>query len=146
MKSYVDALKALADDTRLRIMRLLLINHTAMCVCELVDALEERQYNVSRHLQLLEAAGLIEGTKDGRWVYYSVAAAKHAFVRALLQAVATLPATDDAIAADQHRFEARMQLRDGGRCRVGIQKRYLIGGRRQSRKKPKGMNPKGMNP
>jgi ArsR family transcriptional regulator len=56
MKSYVDALKALADDTRLRILRLLLTNHTAMCVCELVDALEERQYNISSHLQILEAA------------------------------------------------------------------------------------------
>jgi ArsR family transcriptional regulator, arsenate/arsenite/antimonite-responsive transcriptional repressor len=64
MKPYVDALKALADDTWLRILRLLLTNHTAMCVCELVDALEERQYNVSRHLQILEAADLIEGTKD----------------------------------------------------------------------------------
>ena len=129
MKPYVEALKALADDTRLRIIRLLLINRTAMCVCELVDALEERQYNVSRHLQILEAAGLIEGTKDGRWVYYSVTdPPPDAFVRALYQAVGQLPALDDTVAADQGRFQERMQLRDGDRCRVGIQKRYLIGG------------------
>jgi ArsR family transcriptional regulator, arsenate/arsenite/antimonite-responsive transcriptional repressor len=129
MKPYVEALKALADDTRLRIIRLLLTNQTAMCVCELVDALEERQYNVSRHLQILEAAGLIEGTKDGRWVYYAVAEPpQDAFVRALYQAVVQLPAMDDTVATDQARFQERMQLRDGDRCLVGIQKRYLVGG------------------
>jgi ArsR family transcriptional regulator len=127
MKPYVEVLKALADDTRLRIIRLLLMNHTAMCVCELVDALEERQYNVSRHLQLLEAAGLIEGTKDGRWVYYRVTKPQEAFARALYRAVMQLPAKEDMVAADQARFQERMQLRDGGHCRVGIQKRYLIG-------------------
>ena len=103
MKPYVEALKALADDTRLRIIRLLLINRTAMCVCELVE--------------------------DGRWVYYFVAEPpQDAFVRALYQAVGQLPALDDTVAADQGRFQERMQLRDGDRCRVGIQKRYLIGG------------------
>jgi ArsR family transcriptional regulator, arsenate/arsenite/antimonite-responsive transcriptional repressor len=133
MKRYVEALKALADETRLRIIRLLLTNRTAMCVCEFVDALEERQYNIPRHLQILEAAGLIEGTKDGRWVYYAVPKPQDAFVRALYQAVAQLPAMDDVVAADQARFQERMQLRDGGRCRVGIQKRYLIDGRRHGR-------------
>ena len=133
MKRYVEGLKALADETRLRIIRLLLANQTATCVCELVDALEERQYNISRHLQVLEAAGLLEAEKDGRWVYYRVAEPPDAFVRALYQAVAQLPATDDTVAADQARFQERMRLRDGGRCRVGIQKRYLIDGRRHGR-------------
>ena len=129
MKDYVEALKALADETRLRIIRLLVANQVAICVCELVDSLEERQYNVSRHLQILEAAGLIKGEKDGRWVYYSVPKARQGFLRALFRAVAQLPATDDTVAADQARFQERMELREGGRCRVGIQKTYLGGGR-----------------
>ena len=49
---------------------------------------------------------------------------------ALYQGVAALPAADETLAADQARFRERMQLRDGGRCRVRIQKIYLIGGRR----------------
>ena len=130
MKKYVEALKALGDETRLRTIRLLVANQTAMCVCEVVDSLEERQYNVSRHLQILEAAGLIEGKKDGRWVYYSVPKARQGFFRALCRAVAELPAADDTVAADQTRFQERMELREGGRCLVGIQKTYLLGGRR----------------
>src|SRR5512145_172388 len=82
MKRYVEGLKALADETRLRIIRLLLANQTATCVCELVDALEERQYNISRHLQVLEVAGLLEAEKDGRWVYYRVAEPQDTFVSA----------------------------------------------------------------
>lgn len=134
MKEYVEALKALADETRLRIIRLLVVNRTAMCVCELVDSLEERQYNVSRHLQILEACGLIEEEKDGRWVYYTVPRARDGFARALCRAVAELPATEDTLEADQRRFQERMQLREGGRCRIGIQKAYLIGGRRHGQR------------
>jgi ArsR family transcriptional regulator len=134
MKQYVEALKALADETRLRIIRLLLANQTATCVCELVDALEERQYNISRHLQLLEAARLLEAEKEGRWVYYRLREAPEAFMRALSQVVMALPAGDDVVAADQARFQERMQLRERGRCQVGIQKRYLIGGRGHGRR------------
>jgi ArsR family transcriptional regulator len=134
MKPYVEALKALADETRLRIMRLLLVNQTAMCVCELVDSLEERQYNVSRHLQILEAAGLIAAEKDGRWVYYHVAESPDAFICALYESVAALPTTGDTLVGDQAHFRERMQLRDGGRCRVGIQKKYLSGGRCHGRR------------
>jgi ArsR family transcriptional regulator, arsenate/arsenite/antimonite-responsive transcriptional repressor len=134
MKPYVEALKALADETRLRIIRLLLTNRTAMCVCELVDALEERQYNVSRHLQLLEAAGLLEAEKEGRWVYYRLRKAPEPFMQALSQVVMALPAGNDIVAADQSRFQERLQLREGGRCQVGIQKRYLMGGRGHGRR------------
>jgi ArsR family transcriptional regulator len=134
MKPYVEALKALADETRLRIIRLLLTNRTAMCVCELVDALEERQYNVSRHLQLLEAAGLLEAEKEGRWVYYRLRKAPEPFMQALSQVVMALPAGNDIVAADQSRFQERLQLREGGRCQVGIQKRYLMGGRGRGRR------------
>jgi ArsR family transcriptional regulator, arsenate/arsenite/antimonite-responsive transcriptional repressor len=134
MKPYVEALKALADETRLRIMRLLVVNQTAMCVCELVDSLEEQQYNVSRHLQILEAAGLIEGTKEGRWVYYRLPTVQDSCVRSLYKAVAELPAIDETVAADQARFRERMHLREGGRCQVGIQKRYLLDGRRHGQR------------
>lgn len=72
MENYIEIIKALGEKTRLRIAFLLKASHTELCVCEIVDALEEPQYNVSRHLQLLKHAGLLQERKDGRWVYYSL--------------------------------------------------------------------------
>lgn len=112
--------RALSDPTRLRILRLLAANRAEMCVCEFVDCLQERQYNVSRQLKVLEAAGLLAGKKEGRWVYYGLAAGSGAAVGAVQDMVAKLPATD-AFEQDQRAFKSRMRLRTEGRCRVGIQ-------------------------
>ena len=116
--------KALADPTRLRILRLLAANKTEMCVCEFVDCLQERQYNVSRHLKGLEAAGLLSGEKEGRWVYYGLdpsAGDMAAHVRRLLAKLEL----DATLVGDQKRFAQRMRLRSNGRCRIGIQTRGL---------------------
>jgi ArsR family transcriptional regulator len=63
--------KALADETRLRILRLLAVRE--MCVCEVMVALDLTQPTASHHLGLLENAGLVKDRKDGKWVFYSVA-------------------------------------------------------------------------
>ena len=60
--------KALADETRLRIVALL--SHGELCVCHLQDALELPQPNVSRQLGILRAAGLVEDRRKGSWVHY----------------------------------------------------------------------------
>ncbi len=60
--------QALADATRLRIIRLLLVR--PCCVCELVGALEEPQYKISRHLSVLREAGLVQDEKDGTFAIY----------------------------------------------------------------------------
>ncbi len=60
--------KALADETRLRIIALL--SHGELCVCHLQDALKLPQPNVSRQLGILRSAGLVEDRRDGSWVYY----------------------------------------------------------------------------
>lgn len=117
--------KALSDPTRLRMFRLLAANRSQMCVCEFVDALQERQYNVSKHLKVLEQSGLIEGEKDGRFVYYGLADGGDATARALYKLVASVPDSDEIFAEDQERFEERMTLREDGRCRVGIQTEEL---------------------
>ena len=62
--------QALSDPTRLRITALLAAAGERACVCELCDALTERQYNVSRHLKVLVQVGLLAHGRDGRWVYY----------------------------------------------------------------------------
>jgi len=63
--------KALADETRLRIVKLLGIRE--MCVCEVMVALGLTQPTASHHLGLLENAGLVKDRKEGKWVFYSLA-------------------------------------------------------------------------
>jgi ArsR family transcriptional regulator len=125
-KWLAGAFKALSDATRLRILRLLAANDAEMCVCEFVDVLQARQYTVSRALGLLENAGLVQGQKDGRWVYYSLANQDHTVVSALYGVVASVSETDEVFLLDQERFRERMGLRKDGRCRVGIQTEDLI--------------------
>jgi len=62
---------ALADETRLRILRLLTIRE--MCVCEIMIALNLTQPTASHHLNLLENASLVKDRKEGKWVFYSIA-------------------------------------------------------------------------
>jgi len=66
--------KALAEDTRLRILRLLEVRE--MCVCEIMVALDLTQPTASHHLGLLENAGLVKDRKEGKWVFYSLAKPK----------------------------------------------------------------------
>jgi DNA-binding transcriptional ArsR family regulator len=58
---WITALKALADRSRLRIVRTLL--EQALTVNDLSDRLGISQYNVSKHLRILREAGLVEATK-----------------------------------------------------------------------------------
>ncbi|MBT8247714.1 MAG: metalloregulator ArsR/SmtB family transcription factor [Acidimicrobiia bacterium] len=120
------AFKALSDSTRLRILRLLAANAAEMCVCEFVDVLQVRQYTVSRALGLLEQAGLVQGQKEGRWVYYSLSNRDDTVVAALYEVVASVSDADEVFLLDQERFRERMALREDGRCRVGIQTEDLI--------------------
>lgn len=67
------ALKALSDETRLRILALLAVGEA--CVCDIVEVLGTPQNLVSHHLSVLRRAGLVRDRRDeadGRWVYYSI--------------------------------------------------------------------------
>lgn len=124
MKSYASTFKALTEPTRLRIVALLLRAQKELCVCEIVDALEEPQYHVSRSLKILQAAGLLVERPEGRWVYYGLPPAADDFHRFLLQAVAALP--EKALAKDQRELTRRLKLREGGKCLSGVRKLHLL--------------------
>ena len=63
--------KALSDEKRLRIVKLLRVKE--MCICELMICLDMTQPNLSHHIQILENGGIVNRTKKGKWVYCSLA-------------------------------------------------------------------------
>ena len=71
MKSFLKVMKALSDHSRVKIMKML--QKRVMCVCEIQAALQVAQSTASKHLQILEDAGLITSKKEGLWVNYMVA-------------------------------------------------------------------------
>jgi ArsR family transcriptional regulator len=75
MKAFVKVMKALSDPNRVKIVKLL--QQKVMCVCELQGALGISQPSVSKHLKILEEAGLVEYQKDGLWVNYYLADGNH---------------------------------------------------------------------
>ena len=70
MRELVKALKALSEETRLRILNLLL--ERECCVCEVMQALDISQTRASRNLGALYDAGLLRLRKDGPWSLYSI--------------------------------------------------------------------------
>lgn len=64
-------LKALADETRLRMLALLIQHGAPLCVCEITPQFNLSQSTISHHLRLLREAALIRGEKHGTWMFYS---------------------------------------------------------------------------
>ena len=71
MKSFIKVMKALSDPSRVKILKML--QKKKMCVCELRAVLNLAQPTVSKHLKILEEAGLVESEKDKLWVNYLLA-------------------------------------------------------------------------
>lgn len=128
MQNFTEVFKALSDATRLRIIHLFLsVYGTALCVCEIVDALEEPQYNVSRHLGILRRTGLLSETRDGRWVHYSIPPSEDSFFSYLHQTVSSI--SHETLQADEQRLRERLTLRKDGKCLLGVQKKRLLSGK-----------------
>ena len=70
MRDITKAFKALSDETRLRILNLLL--ERECCVCEVMQALQISQTRASRNLGVLYGAGFLRLRRDGLWALYSI--------------------------------------------------------------------------
>jgi len=70
VKEFIKVMKALSDPNRLKLLKML--QRRMMCVCEIQAALEIAQPTVSKHLKVLEDAGLVCREKEGLWVNYSL--------------------------------------------------------------------------
>ena len=122
-KDIITLLSALADPTRLRLVRLLL--QEELCVCELVDALRIPQYKISRHLGKLRGVGMVEARRNGRWIYYSIGrqGELNAFQRDLLKVMGVHLDGVPAVRKDDVRLSHRLAMRRAERCVVGMVKR-----------------------
>lgn len=71
MREFIRVMKALSDPGRVKIIKML--SEKELCVCEITAALQLAQPTISKHLKILEDAGLVEFSKDGSWVNYRLA-------------------------------------------------------------------------
>ena len=70
MRDLLNLSKALSDETRIRILKVLL--ERECCVCEVMQALNISQSRASRNLGILADAGFIKSRRDGAWIVYSI--------------------------------------------------------------------------
>jgi ArsR family transcriptional regulator len=118
MEEFVNYFKGLSDKTRLRIIWLLQKSNTRLCVCEIMDSLNENQYNVSRHLRILKSEEFLKEEKEGRWVYYSLTNPKSHFQELIFEAVSSLP--EKIFYEESKRLKKRLALREHGKCVEGM--------------------------
>ncbi|MFQ6082297.1 MAG: ArsR/SmtB family transcription factor [Candidatus Aminicenantia bacterium] len=119
IEKFAIIFKALSDRTRLRVINLLVRSGIDLCVCEIVDSLDEPQYNISKHLKELKFAGLVEEKKEGKWVNYSLVTSQDQFKKLLFKAIESIP--KDIIAQDEKKLKARLFLRKNGQCVIGLE-------------------------
>jgi len=112
VRSVSRMFKALGDETRLRIVALL--SHGELCVCHLEEALGLSQPNVSRHLGILRAAGLVEDRREGNWVYYQLLEQEDPDCERHLRGLMESFARRDVLRRD---VEKLVKVRGPGACR-----------------------------
>lgn len=71
MEDYIKVMKALSDPTRVKILKILQLK--GLCVCEIRSLLGFSQPTISKHLKILEDAGVVVSHKDKMWVNYQLA-------------------------------------------------------------------------
>jgi len=108
MKEYLVVLRSLSESTRLRILAILHQSREA-CVSDIVEALQENQYKISRHLKVLLDAEMVVSRKTGRWVYYQLNRNQHCFRDILLGALKHI--SSDVVREDLHRYRQILSTR-----------------------------------
>ena len=112
----MDAYKALGEETRLRLARVLLEARVPLYLPELVDIVRRPQYAVSRAMLQLVRAGIVVEERHGKLRSYGLAT--DSFTDRLLEALRAIPVDDGAWLTDRDRLRWRLDLRVGGRCVV----------------------------
>lgn len=105
MRDLERALKAAADPTRTRILKLL--ESGELCVCQIQAVLGLATSTISKHLSILKSADLVEDRRDGKWIHYGLAGGeRNPHARGVLDLVRSALKRDPAIAEDRRKLAA----------------------------------------
>lgn len=110
--------KVLSDETRLRVINLIIKSKTNLCVCEIMDALKIPQYAASKAINQIKKANLLVSSKEGTWIYYGLN--KESKLNKTLFSFLENYLTDKIFSDDEARLNKRLLLREKNRCVVGI--------------------------
>jgi arsenate reductase/ArsR family transcriptional regulator len=102
MRELELALKAAADPTRTRILKIL--EARGLCVCQVQAVLRLAPSTVSKHLTILKLAGLVEDRREGKWVVYALASEPAHYAQAVLALLRGPLNRDPAVVADGKRL------------------------------------------
>jgi ArsR family transcriptional regulator len=114
MKNLVAYAHAVADETRWRILQLVL--DRPLCVCELADILNMPQSSVSSHVQVIKRAGLLVSEKCEKWIYYRVASSHRGFILATGKFFGVSPEADSILKTDAKNAVKRLAEREESCC------------------------------
>ena len=119
MRDLVKAFKALSDETRLRMLNVLM--ERECCVCEVMQALEISQARASRNLSALYDAGFLKLRHDGLWSLYSIdkEGAKEYYVD-MVGAVRKALEGNEIASLDRQRLRSAERMGPGCMRRVGV--------------------------
>ena len=108
--------KAVGEQTRFRIVRLLIKAGKSLCACELIDILKKPQYTVSKHLNILKRAEIVREHRDGRLMKYRLKN-DSTFNKRLFKTIKAVEDVSNPIfKKDIERLGKRFSLRKGEKC------------------------------
>jgi DNA-binding transcriptional ArsR family regulator len=116
MRAFMNLTKALADETRVRL--LLALRQGEVCVCQLTELCGLAPSTVSKHLSILAQAGLVNSRKDGRWIYYQLPDdSAPVAVREAIDWVTKALADQPPVVADTRRLKQVLKLNASELCK-----------------------------
>jgi len=111
MREAVKAFKVLSDDTRLRMLNVIL--ERECCVCEVMQALQISQSKASRGLTILYDAGFLKQRKDGLWSLYSIDTEMRDYLSELTGAAKKALKDNKVAAQDRERLQKAERVGPG---------------------------------
>ena len=123
MRELIKAAKAISDETRLRILNLLL--QRECCVCEVMQVLKISQTRASRNLIVLHEAGFLEVRREGLWAYYSIDRSNLSeYMATLLKAIERYVTDSKVASLDREYLKTAQRL--GPQCCNPSQSKKLV--------------------
>jgi ArsR family transcriptional regulator len=116
LRRYEAVMKAVADPTRVRILKML--QPGELCVCQIIAVLALSPSTISKHLFLLKSAGLVNDRKEKKWVHYSLdRGSDDPYVAGILRELSSWLDRDPVIARDRERLaDARKDVGPSAVC------------------------------